>query len=126
MGITINEGPAARATLAVTPESPAAEAARLIATRRIGAIPVQDRHGRLVGLLSEHDIVRIVAHRAQGLRGLAVEEVMTRDPIAVHPDTTAESALELMQSRDLRHLPVCSHDGRLLGLVGPGDLVRRG
>ncbi len=126
MSISISGVPATRAMLAVTPESPAAEAARLIATRRIGAIPVQDRHGRLVGLLSEHDIVRIVAHRAQGLRGLAVEEVMTPDPITVDQDTTPESALELMQSRDLRHLPVCSPEGRLLGLVGPGDLVRRG
>lgn len=126
MSITITPGTAARATFAVTPESPAAEAARLLVSRRIGAVPVQDRHGRLVGVLSEHDIVRVVAHRALGLRGLAVEEVMTPDPVAVHPDTTPETALELMQSRDLRHLPVCTREGRLIGLVGPDDLLRRG
>jgi CBS domain-containing protein len=110
---------------ALTPEEPAAEAARLIATRRVGAVPVQDRAGRLVGLVSEHDIVRVVASRAMGLRGLAVEEVMTRDLITIRPGTPPETALELMQRRELRHLPVCCEEGRLLGLVGLSDLVRR-
>ncbi len=123
MSITITAVPAARAMLSVTPESPAAEAARLIASRGLGAIPVRDREGRLVGLISEHDIVRVVAFRAQGLRGLAVEDVMTRDPVIVHPDTEPKTALELMRSRDLRHLPVCTPEGRLLGLIAPGDLL---
>jgi CBS domain-containing protein len=112
--------------LAVTPEAPAAEAARLIAARRIGAVPVQDRAGRVVGLVSERDIVRVVATRALGLRGLAVQEVMTPGPITVCPETPADDAIELMHRRELRHLPVCGPDGRLLGLVGMGDLVRRG
>jgi CBS domain-containing protein len=111
--------------IALTPESPATEAARLIARRRIGAVPVQDRDGRVVGLVSEHDIVRVVASRALGLRGLAVEEVMTPERIAVCPQTSPEDALALMQRRDLRHLPVCAEDGRLLGLVGVGELIRR-
>jgi CBS domain-containing protein len=107
----------------LTPEEPAAEAARMIISRRVGAVPVQDSNGRLVGLVSEHDIVRIIASRAMGLRGLAVEEVMTRDLITVRPGTSAETALELMQRRDLRHLPICSEEGRVVGLVGLSDLV---
>ena len=109
---------------AVSPQEPASEAARLIAARHIGAVPVQDSDGRVVGLVSEHDIVRVIASRALGLRGLAVEEVMTREPVTVGPDTAPEIALELMHSRGLRHLPVCCEEGRLLGLVGFGDLVR--
>lgn len=109
---------------AVSPEEPAAEAARLLASRRIGAVPVQDRAGRVVGLVSEHDIVRVIASRAMGLRGLAVEEVMTREPITVRPGIPAETALELMRARDLRHLPICCEEGRLLGLLGLGDLLR--
>jgi CBS domain-containing protein len=105
------------------PEEPAAEAARMIVSRSIGAVPVQDSTGRLVGLVSERDIVRIIASRAMGLRGLAVEEVMTREPVTVGPDTAPEIALELMHRRGLRHLPVCCEEGRLLGLVGLGDLV---
>ena len=108
------------------PEEPAAEAARMIVSRSIGAVPVQDSAGRLVGLVSERDIVRVIASRAMGLRGLAVEEVMTRDPITLRPGTPPETALELMQTRGVGHLPVCSEEGRLLGLVGLSDLVRRG
>ena len=108
------------------PEEPAAAAARMIVSRSIGAVPVQDSTGRLVGLVSERDIVRIIASRAMGLRGLAVEEVMTRDPITLRPGTPPETALELMQTRGVGHLPVCSEEGRLLGLVGLSDLVRRG
>jgi CBS domain-containing protein len=110
----------------VTPESPAAEAARLLATRRVGAVAVQDRNGRMIGIISEHDIVRVVASRALGLRGLAAEEVMTREAIAAFPETATSQAIELMERRDLRHLPVCGADGRLLGLVGLGELARRG
>ena len=110
---------------ALTPEEPAAEAARLIVSRHVGAVPVQDRAGRLVGLVSEHDIVRVVASRAMGLRGLAVEEVMTRDLITIRPGTPPETALELMRRRDLRHLPVCCEEGRLLGLVGFSELMRQ-
>lgn len=108
------------------PEEPATEAARMIVSRSIGAVPVQDGAGRLVGLVSERDIVRVIASRAMGLRGLAVEEVMTRDPITLRPGTPPETALELMQQRGVGHLPVCSEEGRLLGLVGLSDLVRRG
>jgi CBS domain-containing protein len=124
MSISISPDLPPAALLSVTPEAPAAEAARLIAARRIGAVAVQDRAGRVVGLVSEHDIVRVVATRALGLRGLAVEEVMTAGAVTICPETTAESAIELMRRRDLRHLPVCAADGRLLGMVGMGDLLR--
>jgi CBS domain-containing protein len=125
MSITVTPELSTAAHIAVMPEAPAADAARLIAARRIGAVPVQDRDGRVVGLVSEHDIVRVIATRAQGLRGLAVEEVMTAEAITVCPETPPESALELMHSRALRHLPVCAADGRLIGMVGMGELVRR-
>jgi CBS domain-containing protein len=109
--------------LAITPEEPAAAAARMIVASRIGAVAVQDRTGRIVGLISEHDIVRVVATRAQGLRGLAVGEVMTPEPVAIRPGMPASDALDLMRRRDLRHLPVCCPDGKLLGVVGLDELT---
>lgn len=109
---------------ALTPEAPAAEAARMIAARGVGSVPVQDRHGRVVGLVSERDIVRVVASRSLGLRGLSVEEVMTREPVAVRPETPRETALELMRRVGLRHLPVCCAEGRLVGLMGLEDVAR--
>jgi CBS domain-containing protein len=105
-------------------ESPVAEAARLIAAHRIGAVVVQDRGGNAIGLLSEFDIVRIVAERRAGIRGLAAEDAMRRTPISVLPDTSVADAIAMMADGDLRHLPVCTRDGRLLGLVGLRDLLR--
>jgi CBS domain-containing protein len=123
MSVSVASSPPTGPLFTITPEEPAAEAARLIAASRFGALPVQDRSGRVVGLVSEHDIVRVVATRAMGLRGLAVAEVMTQDAVAIGPETSAETALALMQQRGLRHLPLCGADGRLLGVVGFGDLV---
>jgi CBS domain-containing protein len=80
----------------LTPEEPAAQAARLLAARRVGAVPVQDRSGRVVGMVTEHDIVRVVASRALGLRGLAVNEVMTRQA-AAHPDSPPADAIALFR-----------------------------
>jgi CBS domain-containing protein len=123
MSVSVVAPPPTVPLFTITPEEPAAEAARLIAASRLGSVPVQDRTGRVVGLVSEHDIVRVVATRAMGLRGLAVAEVMSPESVAIGPDTSAEAALSLMQQRGLRHLPLCSADGRLLGVVGLGDLV---
>jgi CBS domain-containing protein len=110
--------------IAVTAESPVAEAARLIARHRIGAVVVQDRGGNTIGLLSEADIVRIVAERRAGIRGLAAEDAMRRAPVWITPDASLRDAIALMAERDLRHLPVCAADGRLLGLVGLAELLR--
>lgn len=110
----------------VSPESPVAEAARLMAARGIGAVPVRDAAGRLVGVLSERDIVRVVAVRAAGIRGLPVAEVMTQDAVTAQPETPVVAAIAMMESRQLRHLPVCAPDGSLLGMVGLGDLALQG
>jgi CBS domain-containing protein len=80
----------------------------------------------VVGLVSEHDIVRVIAHRAQGLRGLAVEEVMTRELVALRADTPRDAAVEMMRRLGLRHAPLCCEEGRLLGLVDLGDLTAPG
>lgn len=110
----------------VTPESPAAEAARLMASRRSGAVLVRDAGGRIHGVLSEAEIVRIVAERAAGIRGLAVEEVMRRGVPLLHPETPVDAVLRIMQQTGAQYLPVCSADGTLLGVVSMHDLAAWG
>lgn len=107
-----------------SPETPVAEAARVMAGTGIGTLPVIDRHGRLVGLVAESDILRLAAERRAGIRGLAVEEVMTRDVITVPAEAPLEAALNVMARARFRHMPVCDGQGRLLGLVGLIDLLR--
>lgn len=107
-----------------SPETPVAEVARVMATTGIGAIPVIDREGRLIGMVVERDILRLAADRRSGIRGMAVEDVMTRDVFTVPAEAPVEAALNAMEKARFRHMPVCDGQGRLLGLVGLADLLR--
>lgn len=107
-----------------SPETPLAEVARVMAVTGIGSIPVIDRDARLIGMVVERDILRLAAERRNGIRGLAVEEVMTRDVCTVPAEAPVETALSVMEKTRFRHMPVCDGQGRLLGLVGFADLLR--
>lgn len=104
-------------------ETPAAEAGRVMAATGVGALPVLDRHGRLLGMVEERALLRLAAERRSGIRGLAVEEVMTRDVVTLPAGTPLQAALAVMRRGGFRHLPVCDGRGRLLGLVGLADLI---
>ncbi len=97
--------------------------AALLHSRRVGAMVVVDGDHDVVGIVSERDIVRIVAEDgAEGLKK-PVSACMTRDVIFAEPNETADSLLGRMTDRRIRHLPVCV-DHRLVGIVSIGDLVK--
>jgi CBS domain-containing protein len=107
---------AADATLSAA----AADLARL----KIGALIVVDGGGAVAGVLSERDIVTCLAtHGDSQLGERKVSDAMTAPAITVDPRTPVLSALALMTARRIRHLPVLQ-DGRLVGLVSIGDLVK--
>ena len=110
--------------ISVTPDTPVIEAARILASRRIGALVVLDPTQRVVGIISERDITRVVAERADGINGLCVQELMTRGVVMVGPQTPVNAAMEIMDEGYFRHLPVCDGDSRLVGLVSIRDLVK--
>lgn len=110
--------------ISVAPDTPVAEVTRLIQSRRIGAVLVRDGHGRVLGIISERDIVRALATRTGGIEGLAAEALMTREVIMVGPATPVDAALQIMDEGYFRHLPVVDEEGVLLGLVSVRDLVR--
>jgi CBS domain-containing protein len=110
--------------VSVSPETLAVEVARLITSRRIGAVLVREADGRVVGIISERDIVRAVAERPNATHGVFVRDIMTRDVVMVSPATPVDSALEIMDEGYFRHLPVVDAEGRLLGIVSVRDLVR--
>lgn len=98
-----------------------AQAVELLATHRIGAVPVME--GEMVaGILSERDVVRLLAQERTALDG-PVDAVMTAPAITVGRAEPVIGALSLMTRRRIRHLPVVE-DGRLVGLVSIGDLVK--
>ncbi len=107
----------------VRPELKISEVARLLAGRRIGAVVVQDAAERLLGILSERDIVAaIAAHGARAL-DMTADQLMTRAVKTATPHTTVEQAMGIMTAGRFRHLPVTQHDS-LIGIVSIGDIVK--
>ena len=98
------------------------DAVRMLAEKRIGAMPVFD--GRdVAGIFSERDVIGQLAVRGAALLDATVGEVMTAPPITVAPDTEVLAALSLMTRRRVRHLPVMD-GGRVIGFISIGDLVK--
>ena len=103
-------------------ETVGAVAAMLFA-RRVGAVVVVEGERQVVGIISERDVVRVVAEEGGGGLAKPISECMTREVIFAGPQETVDALLERMTDRRLRHLPVCQ-DGRLIGIVSIGDLVK--
>jgi CBS domain-containing protein len=94
-----------------------------LVVRRIGALLVVEGDA-IVGLVSERDVVRVLAaERADALKRTA-REVMTAPVVTIDPHVSVNAAMELMTDRRIRHLPVVE-EGRLQGIVSIGDLVKR-
>lgn len=108
--------------ITTTADRSVAEALALLAQRRIGVVPVMDGE-QVVGIFSERDVIHCLA--AHGSAGLdqPVRGVMTSPAITVDSREGVLGALALMTHRRIRHLPVVE-DGRLVGLVSIGDLVK--
>jgi CBS domain-containing protein len=106
----------------VAPDATLDQAIRLLAERRIGAVLVMS--GQVLdGILSERDIVRVIAHRGAAALQEPVSNVMTRKVIHCQPSDTVGEIMEKMTSGKFRHLPVL-HDGKIVGLVSIGDVVK--
>jgi CBS domain-containing protein len=67
-------------------------------------------------------VLRRVLAEERSVRTVRVGEVMTRDVICVHPDTDLDEVSAIMQSRRVRHVPICDDDGELRGMVSIGDI----
>ena len=104
----------------VTPDTTVSEAARLMETEDIGALPILDGD-QLIGMVTDRDIVvRAVAH-GKDPKGMPVREVASDDPITLHPDDDLSDALRLMASHQVRRLPVVDEDTRLVGIVAQAE-----
>ncbi|MCB9559008.1 MAG: CBS domain-containing protein [Kofleriaceae bacterium] len=82
-------------------------------------MPVVDDRGRLVGIISDRDVLRAISRHKATLVG----EVMTRQPVTVKPDTVAHAAALVMLERKIGGLPVVDEDGHLVGLITQTDFL---
>ena len=101
--------------LAVDPTATIGEAAEKMMEGGVGAVVVMEDMVRLVGIVTERDILRAVGQRARAAEA-RVRQWMTESVITIDPETTVQEAAKMMFERNFRHLPV-TKDGRLLGIV---------
>jgi len=106
----------------VAPDARVYEALKLMAEKEIGALVVLEG-ARLVGILSERDYARKVILHGKSSHDIPVRDIMTENVITVQPGQTVDQCMALMTERRIRHLPVVEN-GRLIGLVSIGDLVK--
>ena len=109
--------------LSVAPSSTVAEAASILERERIGSVLVLDGSGRLVGVLSERDIVSGIARSGANCLELKVESVMTRNVVTCRQEDSVNTIMALMTERRVRHLPVMDGD-ELIGIISIGDVVK--
>ncbi len=137
-----------RDPILVGPQTPIKEAIKILAEQRISGLPVVDESGKLVGVISETDLlwqetgveppVYIMfldsviylenpARHDQELHkalGQTVGEVMSTDAVTVKPDQPLRKAAKLMQEKSIRRLAVTDDAGKVIGILTPGDIVR--
>src|SRR5258708_38037862 len=101
--------------LTVDPTSSIGEAAEKMIEAGVGAVVVMEDMARIVGIVTERDLMRAVAQRARAAEA-RVRLWMTENPLTIEPETTVEEAAKIMFENNLRHLPVVK-DGRPLGIV---------
>ncbi len=109
-----------RTLVVLEAESPCADAARLMVERRIGSVAVR-RGGKVVGLVTERDLVASVVASGSG-SNLAIGEAMRADVPTVTPGTTDVACTALMRDHTTRHLLV-AEGGEVLGVVSMRDLI---
>jgi len=108
--------------LTVTGDTPVREAVALLAERKIGAVPVVEG-GRVVGIMSERDVIYRLRSEGAAMLDWTVRQIMTAPAITVAPGSEIMGALALMTRRRIRHLPVVEGEA-LIGVVSIGDLVK--
>lgn len=99
-------------------------AAQIMWERDCGAVPITDANGQLVGIVTDRDLCMAAYTQGRALHEIRIADVMSKDLFTVGSDASASDAIELMNSKAVRRLPVVDAKGRLVGIVSIADCVR--
>jgi len=102
--------------LTVDPTASIGEAAEKMIEAGVGAVVVMEDMARIVGIVTERDLMRAVAQRARAAEA-RVRQWMTESVVTIEPETEIKDAAKMMFEKNFRHLPVVNKDGRLLGIA---------
>ncbi len=108
----------------VEPGTTAQEAARLMKSKDVGSLPVVEGD-RLVGMITDRDLaIRLVGEGKSS--DTPVGELASKDVVTIDPQQEVEEAARLMAEHQLRRLPVCEEDGKLVGILAQADVAQIG
>ncbi len=117
--ITKNKG---KPVIGLAPSDTLDKAVALMMEHRIGSLVVTDHDGKLVGILSERDLLKILHQKHAMWRPLTAADAMTPEPYTCDPDNSLEEVMNLMVEYNIRHLPVV-YKGKLEGMLSITDIV---
>ncbi|MBD0416602.1 CBS domain-containing protein [Oryzicola mucosus] len=106
------------------PNEPLMAAVKILADHRIGALVVTNGDRKIIGILSERDVVRVLGKEGPGALEKSVRDVMTPKVKICNENHTVNELMEIMTQGRFRHLPV-EKEGFLDGIVSIGDIVKR-
>lgn len=108
----------------VTPDTTAREAAQKMKSEDVGALPITE-DDRLVGMITDRDLaLRVVAEGSS--TDTTIGEIASKDVVTVDPQQSLEEAARLMAEHQVRRLPVCEEDGKLVGILAQADVATSG
>jgi CBS domain-containing protein len=108
----------------IEPSTSAREAARLLKSEDVGSLPIVEGD-RLVGIVTDRDLaLRILAEGKDA--ETPVSEIASKDLVTIDPQQSLEEAARLMAEHQLRRLPVCEEDGRIVGILAQADVAQSG
>lgn len=134
--------------ITVRPQTPLSEAIKILAEKRISGLPVIDDNGKLVGVISETDLMwqetgvepppyvmfldsviylenpKRYEKEIHKALGQTVEEAMTTKPITIKPEQSLREAARLMHEKHIRRLPVVNAESKVVGIITQGDIIR--
>lgn len=110
------------AVLTIQPDQSVLDAASLMNSEHIGALVVTDPGGKVIGIISERDVLTRVVAAKRDPQATSVKEVMTAPVTCADPDTTRAEVHSLMRLKRIRHLPVIEND-RVVAMVSVRDIL---
>jgi CBS domain-containing protein len=109
--------------ISIEPTATLETAVRTLAEHRIGALLVLGTDRRVIGILSERDIVRVLAERGAGMLSQPLSQIMTRKVVTCTPSDTIGVIMERMTAGKFRHVPVVEQE-QVIGIISIGDVVK--
>ncbi len=105
------------------PDKTVFDAVLLMEQQEVGALTVVDDAGRMIGIVSERDCARKIVLTDRSSRETRVADIMTKNVIVVHEDSTVDHCMAQMAGKKIRHLPVMDAD-KLCGIIAVGDVLK--